>query len=184
MSTDGQNFDEQNKIKRAFLFSQNNVESSVKGKTASEIDDLESETKLKWDNEKKYLAVVDKIVDTSVEQLNSQNENKTKLRDKFFPLFKGLIIAQLVFIIVLTLLQGFCFTCFEIDPTVLVAVIASVFVETLGVIGVMIKFSFDSKQEVNILQILNGVVEHFQKIQSERINSEKTDPNKLDQDKK
>ena len=184
MSKDGQNFDEQNKIKKDFLFSLNNVESSVKDKAASEIDDLESDVKLKWDNEKKYLAVVDKIVDTSVAQLNSQNGNKTNLRNKFFPLFKGLIIAQLVFIIVLILLQGFCFTCFEIDTTVLVAVISSVFVETLGVIGVMIKFSFDSKQEVNILQILNGVVEHFQKIQSERSNSEKINLNKRDHDNK
>lgn len=41
--------------------------------------------------------------------------------------------------------------------------IVSAFVETLGVVAVMVRFAFDTKQEVEILSTLNGIVEHFQK---------------------
>ncbi len=122
--------------------------------------DIESD--LEENSEKEYLKTVNKIVDKSIEQLNEQNNSKKDLRTKFFKIFASLIFIQLGFIILLIILQG-SVKEFNVDTAVIVAVISSVFVETLGAVILMIKFCFDSKQEVSILEILKGVVEHFQK---------------------
>lgn len=122
--------------------------------------DIESE--LEENSEKEYLKTVNKIVDKSIEQLNDQNKNKTGLRKKFFDIFASLVFIQLIFIMLIVILQG-AVQEFNVETAVIVAIISSGFVETLGAIILMIKFCFDSNQEVKILEILKGVVEHFQK---------------------
>lgn len=54
-------------------------------------------------------------------------------------------------------------TSFSISDDLIKTYIVSAFVETLGVVAVMVRFAFDTKQEVEILSTLNGIVEHFQK---------------------
>jgi len=45
---------------------------------------------------------------------------------------------------------------------------ASVFVETLGAIIVMVKYAFKTDEEVEIIKILNAVVKNYQKYKRSR----------------
>ena len=78
------------------------------------------------------------------------------------PFFSIFISVQFIALIVMLFLRGFI-QAFDISDTLFTAYIVSVFVETLGIVAVMVKFAFDTKQEVEILSTLNGVIEHFQK---------------------
>lgn len=50
-----------------------------------------------------------------------------------------------------------------LTDTIVISYMTSVFVETIGAIAIMIKYAFDSQQEVNILDILNSVISNYQK---------------------
>lgn len=84
------------------------------------------------------------------------------LKDKFTKFFIWFISIQYIILVLFLLLTAFCRT-FHLSDTIVISYITSVFVETLGAIIFMIKYAFDSSQEVKVLEILNGVVLNFKK---------------------
>lgn len=125
------------------------------------VDFDEVEKGLAKQSEDAYRDVADKIVSQSIEQLGEQNESKNDLKKLFTIFFTIFISVQFLIMVGLLVCVGF----FEmaLSDTVLISYITSVFVETIGAIIIMIRYAFDSQQEVNILQILNGVIENYQK---------------------
>ena len=151
-------------------FSVDNSELSFLAALSKKNTDLEKE--LAQRSEDSYLEIVAGIVNTSTEQLDSQNRGKKNLRLAFFIIFTVLIVLQLAFIFTIVGLQG-SNASFDVGVEIVVAIVSSVFVETLGAIILMIKYCFDSSQEVKILEILNGVVKNFQKYGSNKTDDKK-----------
>ena len=129
-------------------------------KDNNSIEDIDRE--LKTESENTYLQIVKDIVDVSQKQLKRQNTSKDSLKDKFTKFFIWFISIQYIILILFLFLMAFCST-FYLSDTIIVTYITSVFVETLGAIIFMIKYAFDSSQEVNVLEILNGVILNFKK---------------------
>ena len=132
-------------------FSFTEIDDSLLSDDASEIDNA-----LKRKSEDTYRKIALKIVDTSSKQLEEQNTSKNKLKAIFTRFFIIFIGIQYLVLISLLFTKAFVPTL-NLSDTVIISYITSVFVETLGAIIVMIKYAFDSKQEVNILEILNGI---------------------------
>ncbi len=117
---------------------------------------------LRKSSEDTYQAIASDIVDVSSEQLEEQNASKNRLKHTFTVFFICFLSVQYLVLISFLYIKSFCVKC-GLSDTVIISYMTSVFVETLGAIVVMIKYAFDSKQEVNILEILNGVIANFQK---------------------
>lgn len=134
-------------------------ESAVKEGYSSEIDrDI---GRMQRESEANYNEIAHRIVDISNEQLSKQNKDKQSIRKFFMPFFSVFISVQFISLIIMLFLRGF--ETFYIPDELFTAYIVSVFVETLGIVAVMVKFAFDTKQEVEILSTLNSIIEHFQK---------------------
>lgn len=117
--------------------------------------------KLQQESEASYNEIAHLIVNISNKQLIKQNNDKNGIRRFFMPFFSTFISLQFITLIVMLFMRGF--GKLYIPDSLFTAYIVSVFVETLGVIAVMVRFAFDTKQEVEILSTLNGIIEHFQK---------------------
>lgn len=126
-------------------------------RAADEIDNS-----LKMASEDAYIHIAEKIVENSCEQLRAQNDDKNELKSKFTGYFVWFITAQYAILVILIFIKAF-YTNNNLSDTVIITYITSVFAETLGALVIMIKYAYDSKQEVNILQILNNVIACFQK---------------------
>ena len=136
------------------------------------LDKLDAD--LMADSEKDYREIARDIVDTSIEQLNSQNEAKHNLKEKFTTFFTKFIVTQYI-VLVLLIVARMIFGSSNLSDQVLVVYIASVFVETLGAIVLMIKYAFDSQQETNVLKILNSVIRNYQKFKGDSNNEKKAE---------
>ena len=112
--------------------------------------------------EEEYVLLANRVVDISEQQLNSQKESKENLRKSFSKYFKRLICYQLGFLAVI-LLGKALIPFFTLSDQIIIVFITSVFVETLAGVIYMIIYAFNCDQEVKITEILNGVIEHFQK---------------------
>lgn len=123
-------------------------------------DDIDYD--LKKASEDAYRKIALDIVDVSSDQLEEQNESKNRLKMIFTIFFIVFIAVQYLVLISFLYIKSFYDRC-GLSDTVIVSYITSVFVETIGAIVIMIKYAFDSKQEVNILEILNGVISNYQK---------------------
>ncbi|MBE6534810.1 MAG: hypothetical protein E7678_07610 [Ruminococcaceae bacterium] len=133
------------------------VDDSLLSDDASSIDNA-----LKRNSEDTYKKIALQIVNTSSQQLKDQNTSKNNLKTIFTWFFIAFIAIQYLVLVSLLFIKAFVATL-NLSDTVIIAYITSVFVETLGAVAVMIKYAFDSKQEVNILSILNGVISNYQK---------------------
>ena len=126
-------------------------------------DDADTiDRELRKSSEDTYQTIASDIVDLSSDQLEEQNESKNKLKKIFTVFFICFLSAQYLVLISFLYIKSFYAKC-GLTDTVIISYMTSVFVETLGAIAVMIKYAFDSNQEVNILEILNGVITNFQK---------------------
>lgn len=134
--------------------------SNTNWKDNNSIEDIDHE--LKAESENTYLQIIKDIVEVSQGQLKKQNASKDLLKDKFTKFFIWFISIQYIILVLFLLLTAFCRT-FHLSDTIVISYITSVFVETLGAIIFMIKYAFDSSQEVKVLEILNGVVLNFKK---------------------
>ena len=113
-------------------------------------------------SEKAYIEIVRGVVEKSSASLTALREDKKNLRDSFVGLFKVLIMAQLIALAIVIIVKGFV-PCFRISDNIVLTFMTTVFVETIGVIALMIAFAFTSKEEIEIINILNSVVENYQK---------------------
>ena len=111
-------------------------------------------------SEQKYMDNVENIINSSIKQLQTQNKFKKNIRLYFILFFS--IFLSVEFIGLLVILFGNNYFC--ISETIIIAYISSIFVETISVILLMVKFTFDSQQEVQSLQILNNAIEKIQKL--------------------
>ena len=107
-----------------------------------------------------YQETASRIVDISEIQLNNQHDSKTKLQKRLLWFFIALLSVQTIAIVVVILLNGFN-KRFQLNDGVIIAFITSAFVETLGVVALMVKFAFNNEQETKIISILNSYIEHF-----------------------
>lgn len=128
---------------------------------ADSLDDL-----LKRDSENAYRVIAQQIVKISTEQLEKQNDSKNRLKKIFTRFFIIFISIQYFVLVALLFIKAFCDV--DLNEIVLTTYISSVFIETLGAILIMIKYAFDSEQEVNILEILNSVISNYQKFGGEK----------------
>lgn len=166
------------KKKVSNLFGRNNVpvsdeikvsKDSVgdKGKPFNPEENNRSIVQAEIQSSESYHAVVSEIVSTAKEQLKGSNREKTGIRTKFlwfFVIMLSLQFASVVAFIFLTATKKLGFT---ISDSLMQIYVGSVFVETLGEVGIMIKFAFDSKDEVKIIELLTAVVNNYQKFRSQ-----------------
>ena len=113
-------------------------------------------------SEDNYMQIAKDIVDTSAQQLKTQNVSKNELKKLFTRFFIGFLSAQYL-VLVFHLVLKALWRDMNLSDTVLITYITSVFVETLGAVAIMIKYAFSSDQEVKILQILNDVISSYKK---------------------
>lgn len=129
-----------------------------------DVDKSDEKIKEKSQDEKSddsYQNTARKIVNISASQLKSQNKTKTKMQKILLKFFSALLILQFIAIIVILLLKGFSVNLFNLSDTVILAFITSVFVETLGIVAIMVKNSFNHTQETEIISILNSYISNF-----------------------
>ena len=135
---------------------------AVKGRKEGSLAVSRMDNQILADAEKSYSKTVDEVIRISGEQLTEEGKNKQKLRFFFTIFFSIFIASQFVILSVVIFLLGLQ-QDFVLPDGVLTAYIASVFVETLGVVALMVKFVFNSQEEVKIIDILNAVVVNYQK---------------------
>ena len=107
-----------------------------------------------------YQETASRIVDISEMQLNNQHDSKMILQKRLLWFFIALLSVQTIAIIAVVLLNGF-WERFTLNDGVVISFITSAFVETLGVVALMVKFAFYNEQETKIISILNSYIEHF-----------------------
>ena len=109
-----------------------------------------------------YIGIANKIVDSATKQLDEQNTSKNSLKKTFTIFFVVLLSMQYVVLAVLLFIRTF--QCWSLlNDTVIITYISSVFLETLGAVILMIRYAFDSKQETQVLEILNSIISRYQK---------------------
>ena len=131
--------------------------SSENSSLAKQIDE-----RLLENSEADYRKIAKEIVSTSTAQLRRQNRSKNRLKLTFTLFFIIFISVQYLALIAILALQILS-VGIPIGNEVIIVYITSVFVETLSAIFLMVKYSFDSQQETNVLSILNDVISNYQK---------------------
>ena len=113
------------------------------------------------DSDKDYRRITEKIIDKTCDQLKAHTEAKSPLRKKLSNFIICLLSSQfLVLVGILFLNRKWDL---QISDFILNIYIVSVFVETLAGLIIMIKFAFDSQQEVELIKILNAIITNFKK---------------------
>lgn len=113
------------------------------------------------DSDKDYRRITEKIIDKTCDQLNAHTNAKSPLREKLSNFIVGLLSVQFLVLVVILFFNSEW--KLQISDFILNSYIISVFVETLAGLTIMIKFAFDSKQEVELIQILNAIITNFKK---------------------
>lgn len=131
-----------------------------KGVNSNDVPNVEKKQKsIKDRSEEIYLALVQDVVCFSKDNLETIHSEKKMLRDRLIEFCLQIVAIQLTFLLLFLVLRQ----QIRLSDNVLSVFMASVFVETLGAIYIMIKFAFKSDEEVKIIDILNAVVKNFQK---------------------
>lgn len=107
------------------------------------------------ESDKAYRKIAMDIKDASINHLDNQFSEKNTIR-LYFIVFFSLLLAVEYIVLVFMIFSG-------TDIDIVKPYMISIFVETLGVIGAMISFAFDSKQETSIVKIITSILKNFQK---------------------
>lgn len=113
------------------------------------------------DSDKDYRRITEKIIDKTCIQLSAHTEAKKPLRKKLSNFIIFLLSSQ--FFVLVGILFFNRKWNLQISDFILNIYIVSVFVETLAGLIIMIKFAFDSQQEVELIKILNAIITNFKK---------------------
>ena len=113
------------------------------------------------ESDRDYRKITQEIIEITKGQLEEHNNDKKPLRRDLLDFVKNLLASQFVALVIFILTNS----TYElgISDEVLRTFIISVFVETLAGLIIMIKYAFDSKQEVELIKILNEIITHFKK---------------------
>lgn len=134
-----------------------------KGKPFNSAENVKNIVEAEIQSSESYHEVVSDIVSTAKEQLEASNGEKTGIRRKFLRFFVVMLILQFASVVAFLTLSATESVKFLISDSLMQIYVGSVFVETLGEVGIMIKFAFDSKDEVKIIELLTAVVNNYQK---------------------
>lgn len=140
--------------------SQSEEPSQETRKRAAEMD-----LEIRSSTENNYYSIVSQIISVSSKQLENEEDYKKNVRAKFVEFFQRLLCWQFAGLVALLAVKGFA-NNFSISEAIITTYIVSVFVETLGVVAVMVKYAFDSTHEVQILDTMNQAIREFQKYES------------------
>lgn len=113
------------------------------------------------DSDRDYRRITEKIIDETCGQLKQHTKAKDPLRKKlsrFIIIILSVQFAVLVAVMFLNRIWNL-----QISDFILNVYIVSVFVETLAGLIIMINFAFNSKQEVELISILNAIIINFKK---------------------
>lgn len=153
--------DEKNTNEHVSEMPELSVPQDSRGFSLTFLSDLDtSDIDLRAASDQAYREITQTIVDKTVEHLEKQNTRKETLRSNLAKFIKCFLSIQFaVLCLVLAFNKGL-----NISDTVISAFIVSVFAETLAGLIVMVKYAFDSEQEVKLIEILNSVVQNYQKV--------------------
>ncbi len=121
-------------------------------------------TNTEYESDKGYRIITEQIINISGRYLKSQQDSKNQLRNKFVGFFSKLLKAQYIVLVIIVFLNSLEHFSFSVSENILRVYIISVFAETLSAMAVMIAFAFASKEETKIVEVLNNIVENFQKV--------------------
>lgn len=113
------------------------------------------------ESDRDYRKITQSIIDITKTQLEEHNKDKKPIRSNLLNFVRNLLVLQFAALVIFILTNS----AYElgISDEVLRTFIVSVFVETLAGLIIMIKYAFDSKQEVELIKILNDIITHFKK---------------------
>ena len=113
------------------------------------------------ESDRAYRQITEDIIQRTGEQLTAHTDAKKPLRKTLLWFVIILLIGQfLALVAILFLNQRWSL---KISDYVINVYIVSLFVETLAGLIIMIRFSFDSTQEVELIKVLNSIILHFKK---------------------
>lgn len=115
-----------------------------------------------------YQNITRQIIDITEENLNNQVEDKKQSR----VILQWFVIILLAVQFVALIIMIFCNGLLNIDVDIIETYIVSVFVETLAGLFIMIKFTFNNSQEVELIKVLNSIIANFKKYVSSEMNDD------------
>lgn len=113
------------------------------------------------ESDRAYRKITTDIIDKTSSQLSKHTEAKTPLRKLLLVFVIILLSAQ--FIALIFILVTNRALKLEVSDFVINVYVVSLFVETLAGLLIMIRFSFDSTQEVELIKVLNAIISNFKK---------------------
>lgn len=124
--------------------------------------DLEEDVKnddYKHQEQLKYQDLLEKIIDKSFDALKAISKSKTHHRIIFRNYFLKFLILQFIIISVIIIACGF--GVLKLSDLILTTMIGSLFVETLGVVIIMVKYIFSPKDELGIIEAIKNVAQNY-----------------------
>lgn len=134
-----------------------------KGSPAGKVDEeAKNSLAIAGESDKEYREITRRIIDITETELSNRATTKNPLRKDLLKYIKGLLSVQFLVLVGMLFCQIFSIGN-EIDSTIFNVYIVSVFAETLAGLIVAVKFAFNSEEETKLIEVLNLIVEHFQK---------------------
>lgn len=134
-----------------------------KGSPAGKVDEeARNSLAIAGESDKEYREITKKIIDITEAELSNRAATKNPLRENLLKYIKRLLSIQFFVLVIMLACQIFSIGN-KIDGTIFNVYIVSVFAETLAGLIVAVKFAFNSEEETKLIEVLNLIVEHFQK---------------------
>lgn len=141
------------------------VSAKVVSKTATDRslpEQFDDEVKgLVGESDRAYREITKLVITITQEELKKLGKAKQPIREGLRDFIVALLSVQ--FVVLAIILFTNRVWNLQISDFVINTYTVSVFAETLAGLIIMIKFSFNSEEETKLIQILNSVVERFQK---------------------
>lgn len=134
----------------------------------SELTKIDDATKNSIESDQDYRQITKTIIDHTATQLDKHTSAKSPLRMALLIFVISLLSLQ--FIVLALILFFKSLWGLAISDFVINVYIVSLFVETLAGLIIMIKFAFDSEQEIKLISILNSIVVDFKKYKEDSTN--------------
>lgn len=115
-----------------------------------------------------YVDLSKEIVEFAMVRLTKNDDRKKSLRIWMFILSIILIAIEYVFLLLILFKQGYLCNCFKLPETVITVYMSSVFVETLGIIYLIVKYLFSTKSEEKDIEVLTKIISNFQKYNGDK----------------
>ena len=113
------------------------------------------------ESDQDYREITKTIIQKTSAQLEAHTNAKKPLRLILLWFVVALLSAQFIALVFILFFNNAW--QLEISDYIINVYVVSLFLETLAGLIIMIKFSFDSKQEVQLIEVLNAIIRHFKK---------------------